>query len=438
MSFIYKVTSKDFDNKGEELVTSKLQALLDLASQNNGTLVIPKGKYLTSSLFVKSHTTLIFKDGAQLIGTTDESKYELINTRVAGVEMKWYPGILNVISSEDVTIKGKGIIDGQGEYYYKKYWGEDTKGGMREEYDKKGLRWACDYDCLRVRNILVQDSNNVVIDGLTSLNSGFWNLHVLYSHEIKINDVNVISENPISPSTDGIDIDSSYDVEISKCTTSTNDDSICIKSGRDYDGLRVNRPSHDIKISNCRINKGFGITIGSEVSGGIYNVSISNIDYKDTDCGFRIKSAPSRKGYIKNISISNLSMLNVKYVFNIFLDWNPSYSKCKLPKGYKEEISPRWESLLKEVDSKIPNTEVSGLHFENIYSTYDKKYEGVSRAFNIVGFSDSHIKDISFKNMYIKSKEYGIINNADDVQMTHCKVDYLKDIDHSNDSYDNR
>lgn len=417
------------------LQTNNLQKLIDMAV--NDTLVI-SGTYITGPLFVKSNTTIIFDDNAKLIATTNEEEYKDIETRVAGIEMPWYPAILNIIDATNVCICGNGIIDGNGPYWWNKYWGEDKMGGMRKEYDAKGLRWACDYDCKRPRNLLVSNSSNITLKDITSYCSGFWNVHILYSHDIHIDSIKIETIDIESPSTDGIDIDSSYNVLVENVITNCFDDSICIKSGRDADGLRVGIPSHDIIVRNSIIKKGFGITIGSEVSGGIYNINIENIKYLGTDCGFRIKSQLPRKGYIKDINITNLEMIDVKYLFHLYLNWNASYNMCMIPQDYKGEIKPHWNKLLEEVDSNISNTIIENINISNVKAIISDNYKGISRVFNIEGFKDIPINNMIFSNCDIKAYELGIMNYTTNVKFNNCNISLIDKYDSLNDEYDNR
>ncbi len=430
--------TKDFkiDKKGQELVTDILQNALDECFSNGGVLIISKGIYLTGPLFVKSNTTLIIKEDAVILGTIDETKYPLINTRVAGIDMDFYPAIINVIDSNNVTIRGLGTINGQGPYWYNKYWGEDMSSGMRKQYDKNNLRWACDYDCLRPRNVLVQNSSKITLSDFTSKDSGFWNVHILYSNNIHIDGIKINSSLKTSPSTDGIDIDSSNDVLIENVITHCNDDSICIKSGRDSDGIKKNISSHHIAIKNCKLYEGFGLTIGSEVSGGIHDIFIENISFIGTDCGFRIKSSSQRKGYIKDIYIKHLNMINVKYLFNIFVNWNPSYSKCELPSSYKGEIKEHYKKLVEPTNGK--NTSISYIDINDVKSTYTKDYKGINRIFNLVGFDDSPLHKLNFENMDIKAKEYGVIENVTYMTISKSDLKYLYEVDVNNNEYDNR
>ncbi len=407
-----------------------LQELIDASD----VIKIKKGVYETKPIFIKSNKTIIFEKGV-VIKPILSDDYDLIMTRVAGINMMWYPAIINILDATNVKIKGKVVIDGCGEYFWEKYWGKDKNGGMRKEYDEKGLRWACDYDCKRLRSVLVQNSKNIKIEDITIYRSGFWNLHILYSSHIVIKNVKIKTVSYESPSTDGIDIDSSHDVLVDKCIIDCFDDSICIKSGRDYDGIMTNIASHDIEIKNCTLKKGFGITIGSELSGGIYNINIHDNKFLNTDCGFRIKSSERRKGYIKNINVYRLKLKNVKYIFNFDLDWNKGYNDIKVDENIK--IKEEWINILKDVPQTIKNTEVDSININNIKSFITKDYNGISRLFNIKGFDSQNMKNIHVRNLKSFSNEYGIIKNAD-INITKSKIRYNVEIDDKNNEFDNR
>lgn len=435
---VLRTSDYGIDRTGSILVTEKLQKLIDKTAEEKGILLLERGTYLTASLFLKSHMEFRFEDGAVLLGTTDESQYPVIPTRAAGIEMDWYPGILNCNGQTDVVVSGAGTVDGQGEYWWRKYWGDDMKGGMRKEYDAKGLRWACDYDCMRVRNVVIMESTDVTLKDFTSTRSGFWNVHICYSSQVHVDGIRITSCGLHSPSTDGIDIDSCDHVLVENCVTSCNDDSICIKSGRDADGLRVNRPCHDITVQNCEVLAGFGVTIGSEVSGGVHDIVLRNIHYKGTDCGFRIKSSIARRGYIKNVLVEGLEMVNVKYPFHLFLNWNPAYSYCELPEGYEGEIPESWKKLLSQIPDSIPKTEVSDLTIRNVKAYNEPDYAGISRAFHIEGFEEMPIKRIHFENVSLDCKEFGVINYVQDMQWKDVNISVSEARDAKNDDYDNR
>jgi polygalacturonase len=153
------------------------------------------------------------------------------------------------------------------------------------------------------------ESRNVLIEGIRILGAPYWAIHVLYSEKVVIRDVAIET---YGAGADGIDIDSCRDVRISNCYLDTGDDSICLKSGKDADGRRVNRPTENVTITNCVVHHGHGgVALGSETSGGIRNVVASNIVCKGTEKGVRIKSTRGRGGVVENIRFQNWTMEDV-------------------------------------------------------------------------------------------------------------------------------
>lgn len=419
-------------NKENVFLTDELQSLIDSSSK----LLFKKGRYLTGPLFLHSNMEIIFEEGATLILTNKEEYFKKIPTRIAGIEMDGYPALLNVINSNNVKISGKGILIGQGEYWYAKYWGKDTKGGMRKVYDAKGLRWACDYDCFRPKMILVQQSYDIHLSNLELYDSPFWNIHILYSNNIHLSSMKIISENPISPSTDGIDIDSSSFVYISSCYISTNDDGISLKSGRDNDGIKINKKTNDIFIENCEFQKGYGLSIGSELSAGIEKIYAKNLSFKHSSCGFRIKSSFSRKGYVKNVFLSNLNMYDVKYPIYCYLDWNRKYNENSLPEGYKGFIPSYWYKLLDLPSNDIMNTSVNNILIDglNITSLITTK----SCLFTLKGFSNSYMKNIVLKNINGNVDELGSYENCEEPKLIDFNLDISGNIKTIPGEFDNR
>ncbi|MFX4314776.1 glycoside hydrolase, partial [Enterobacter sp. 63] len=144
------------DPSGRQASTAAIQRAI-AETGHNDTLVIPAGRFLTGSLFLKSGMTLHLEAGAQLLGSQSLDDYPLIDTRVAGIDMRWPAAIINIIDCHDVSITGGGTIDGQGLVWWQRFWGDDERSGMLGDYSARGLRWVVDYDCQRPRNILVYD-----------------------------------------------------------------------------------------------------------------------------------------------------------------------------------------------------------------------------------------------------------------------------------------
>ena len=163
MSKIISIADHGAVPGGEVLCTAAIQSAIDAAGAGD-TVLIPAGVWLSGAVFLHSRMTLRFEEGAELRGTTDESCYPILPTRVAGVEMDWPAGLVNANDCEELRICGPGVINGQGEHWWYKYWGDDFNGGMRKGYLEKGLMGFLDYDCLRVRNLIVMNGKNITLE----------------------------------------------------------------------------------------------------------------------------------------------------------------------------------------------------------------------------------------------------------------------------------
>ena len=155
--------------------------------------------------------------------------------------MTWPSAVINIMDAENAALTGEGFIDCRGKVFWDKYW------AMREEYEKKNLRWIVDYDCKRVRGVLVSNSKHITLKDFTLVRTGFWACQILYSDHCSVSGLTINNNvGGHGPSTDGIDIDSSTNILVENCDVDCNDDNICIKAGRDADGLRVNRPTENV------------------------------------------------------------------------------------------------------------------------------------------------------------------------------------------------
>ena len=218
-----------------------------------------------------------------------------------------------------------------GPIWWKSYW------DLRATYEPKGLRWASDYDARRPRLILIQNSSTSSSAAASLLKrSGFWTVQILYSHDVHLDGVTIRNnEGGRGPSTDGIDIDSSRKVLVEHADIDVNDDALCLKAGRDSDGLRVNRPTEDVVIRDSIIRHGAAaVTIGSETSGGFRNIEAYNMTAdRRRSSGVLFKSAHTRGGIAADIRIHDLTLTGVAIPIHITMNWNPSYSYAALPPG---------------------------------------------------------------------------------------------------------
>lgn len=417
---------------GKTIDTSSIQRVLDKASGSK--VIIPEGIYLVGALFIRSNTTIIFESGAKFLALKDIKEFPEIFSRVAGVEMYWPAAILNLINVTNVDIQGPGLINGSGPYWWNIYWGKDQKSGRRQWYDEHNLRWIADYEIKRVRSILIYKSNNIRIKDLILEEAGFWNLQITYSTEVEISQITI--QKNTGPSTDGIDIDSSENIHIHDCLLSCGDDCIAIKSGRDGDGLRVNKPTQQVEIDHCTILSGYGVTIGSEVSGSIRYINIHDMKFLNSGCGFRMKSAVDRGGIIENIVVSNLLMKNTRFPFSWLMTWHNQYNK-KTQQNL-ESKPDFWKSVAEQIPLNNQGTQVRNITVNNVVAQITEDYKLSSRAFDIRALDFKPMENITFENVKIQASEFGYIEAVNNLNLKNVLLSIKHNNSTENDNYDNR
>jgi exo-poly-alpha-galacturonosidase len=303
----YLVTTYGAVADGATINTAAIQKTIDdCAANGGGTVVVPKGVFVSGAIFLKQGVELFIEKDGVLKGTTNRSDYPQIHTRWEGTEMMFMCAFINANSITRVKISGEGTIDGSGDEWLKRIKnGSDT-----------ARRWE------RPRLIGIQNCKDVEIKDLKLHNQAVWCVHILYCENVLLQSLNITADHNI-PSSDGIDIDSGKDVTIKNCFIDVNDDCISIKSGKDEDGLRVNRPSEDITVENCTFGYGHGgVAMGSETSGGIRNVLIKNcIAQKDNWAPIRFKSQPSRGGIVENITYQNFKLIDTRKAVEFNMAW---------------------------------------------------------------------------------------------------------------------
>lgn len=404
---------------GETMATEAIQRAIDAASAAGGGVVtFEPGTYLTGALFVKSNVHLRVDKGVTLRGVADDAAYPRRPTRVAGIEMEWPSALINVYAEENVKISGGGVIDGNGGWCWSKYW------AMREqEYEPRGLRWAVDYDAERVRLCVIWKSRNVTLENLRLRRSGFWTVQVSYSEYVTVDGV-TISDND-GPSTDGVDIDSSRYVLVQKCDIDNNDDDICLKSGRDWDGLRVDRPVEYVVIRDNVTRKGAGIvSFGSETSGGIRHIVAYRNKGIGTSEGIRFKSARTRGGYIDDVLVLDTTMQRVPRPFSFTLDWNPSYSYVTLPKDASNlppNLNGRFPDHWKVMSTPVEPPERGIAAFGNI-TIANVDIVDARQIFNAAGAPSKPLRDIHWENIVARGQRPGTIDHARNWTMKNVRV----------------
>jgi polygalacturonase len=407
--------ANDYGAKGDgtTLDTDAIQKAIDLAAEAKGTVTLKPGTYLTGSLFLKSGVTLDVAEGVTLVGSEQLKDYPMLATRIAGIEMTWPAALVNVRDQHNVQITGKGTIDGDGPVWWKSYW------DLRATYEPKGLRWAADYDARRPRLILIQNSSAVDLGGGILLKrSGFWTVQILYSHDVHVDDVTIRNnEGGRGPSTDGIDIDSSQKILVEHADIDVNDDALCLKAGRDSDGLRVNRSTEHVILRDSIIRSGAAaVTIGSETSGGFRDIEAYDIKaLKGVPSGVLFKSAHTRGGFAENIRIHDLTLEGVAIPIHITMNWNPSYSYAAIPAGMTDV--PAYYKVL-----ATPVPEKQGLpHFRNVHISYVKA-TGAQQAFNVSAYAHAPLEDFHIDHLDIEAATAGTVANAKNWKMEDNKI----------------
>ena len=278
---------------GKALDTAAIQACLDACSaQGGGTVWVPAGAYLTGALSLQSYVTLHLDAGVRLLGSTDPAHYPIIRSRWEGVDRDTYAPLLGGANLTHIAVTGRGVVDGQGAAW----WQRHRAGSLAHP---------------RPRLISFQDCRNVRIAGITCINSPSWTVSPLRCENVTVDGITIVNPQD-SPNTDGINPDSCRNVHIANCHIDVGDDCIAIKSGTEASDRSALQPCENITVTNCTMLHGHGgVVIGSEMSGSVRNVVISNCVFDGTDRGIRFKSRRGRGGVVEDVRVTNIIMRDV-------------------------------------------------------------------------------------------------------------------------------
>lgn len=255
----YRITDYKVINDSSVIQTQKIQAVIDKAYENGGgVVVIPKGTFLSGSLFFKQGTHLHLEVGAKLKGSDDISNFPIVMTRMEGQTLKYFAALVNADGLDKFTISGKGTLDGNGLRYWKSFW-------LRREFNPN----CTNMDEMRPRLLYVSNSKNVQVSGVTCVNSPFWTTHFYKCENVKLLNLHISSpKTPVkAPSTDAVDIDGCKNFLIKNCYMSVNDDAVALKGGKGplADKNENNGSNQNIIIEDCTYGFCHGVlTLGSE------------------------------------------------------------------------------------------------------------------------------------------------------------------------------
>lgn len=323
----FNVIQYGADNKGIELSTNAIQSAIDDAHRlKGGRVLIPEGTFLTGALELKSNVELHLHENAYVSFSQDTRDYlPLVLTRYEGIELYNYSPLIYAHHAENIAITGAGTLDGRGDEHHWWPWKYGTNGQPSQDRDRQLLfemaekripveeRVFGEGHYLRSSFIQPYNCQNILIEGVTVKDSPMWQVHPVLSENVIIRGVNIIGH---GPNTDGVNPESCRHVLIEDCYFDNGDDCIAIKSGRNEDGRRIGVPSENIVIRRNTMRDGHGgVTIGSEISGGVkYVYAEDNVmDSPNLDRALRIKTNSVRGGTIEHIYFKNNLVKSLKH-----------------------------------------------------------------------------------------------------------------------------
>ena len=368
---------------GATLDTRAFQAAIDAAAQiGGGTVFVPAGKYISGAVFLRDHITLFLDAGAILLGSENPADYPVIRARWEGVTQDTHAPLIGGDGLHHIAVVGRGTIDGRGAVWWQAHRAK-TLGAPRP------------------RLVSFTNCVNVLIEGVTLTNSPAWTINPVHCENVTVDKVTIINP-PDSPNTDGINPDSSRNVHISNCHVDVGDDCVTIKSGIETESPELRAPSENVTITNCTMVHGHGgVVIGSEMSGGVRNVVISNCVFVGTDRGIRLKSRRGRGGFVEDVRVTNVIMRDVLCPFTMNLYYH---------------INARGD---KTVSDKQPRPVDDGTpRFRHIHLSHVTARGAKIAAGFVYGLPEMPIEDLTLDDVSItldRSAEAGYADMADDI-----------------------
>lgn len=435
----------DFGGNGNG-IASNTQAFKDaiehLSSKGGGHLIVPQGIWYTGPIELKSCIDLHVDPLAVIIFDPDPTLYPIVNSVFEGLDTKRCDAPIHADNAHDISITGGGVIDGNGGAWrgvkkskvnsaeWKSFL---AKGGIlnekgdfwypsesfRKGYEMSGMNvppkelddagYEEIRDFLRPELVCFRSCDNVLLEDCVFQNSPSWNLHPLQCRNVIIKGVTV--RNPhYSQNGDGIDLDSCVGSVIIDSSFDVGDDGICIKSGKDEDGRRRAAPCKGLIVNNCTVYHGHGgFVVGSEMSGGVEDMKVSDCRFLGTDVGLRFKSCRGRGGVVKNIYIENIYMTDIVAETVLF---DLHYNGKSAVEAQADGQAPTVESF--PVDETTPA-------FRDIW-VKDVVCNGAGRAMYFNGIPEMPVRNINIDRCAIKSDKGIEINWAEDVTMTGVEI----------------
>lgn len=432
------------DRTGATLSTAAIQQAIDVCTAaGGGTVIIPSGVFHTGPISLKSNVRLYTETNAFVLFSNDFSLYPQYTTWFEGIPTMRCQSPISAFNAENIAITGHGIFNGNGDYWRPLKRGKvsDTqwkaqlrKGGVLSEdgktwYPDAGSRYAatlCEdqnvpvvkddsvwkeiHSFLRPVMLHLVGCRNILLEGVCFENSPAWNLHPMLCENLTLRDLTV--RNPwYSQNGDGVDVESCRNVVISRCSFDVGDDAICMKSGKNKPGRDRGVPTENVVVDDCVVYHGHGgFVVGSEMSGGIRNIQVSNNLYIGTDVGLRFKSTRGRGGVVENIYITNVNMCNIPneaLLFDLF------YGGKGAGEETEEEIAARM-AVGASVSEETPQ-------FKNIYIDHVVAKD-VQRAMYFNGLPEMKIANVHLSDITMTSTEGAIIRQTNGLEVKNVHI----------------
>ncbi|MFH0759720.1 MAG: glycoside hydrolase family 28 protein [Bacteroidota bacterium] len=436
----YSVSISDFGavNDGQTLNTNAIaDAIADVSEKGGGRVIIPRGIWMTGPIVLKSNINIHAESGALVLFSENKDLYPLIESNWEGWKTVRCLSPVSGKDLENIAITGDGVFDGSGGVWRlvkrdkltEAQWeklvnsggivSEDGKLWYPSESFKRGQDasdnlgpWFSDNledyessrDFYRPVMVSLMNCNKILLDGPVFQNSPAWCIHPLMCENLTVRNIDV--RNPwYSQNGDGIDIESCNKSVVYNCTFDVGDDAICIKSGKDREG-RVRRiPTENLIVKNCVVYHGHGgVTVGSEMSGGVKNMHVSGCTFIGTDVGLRFKSRRGRGGVVENIYISDIDMVDIStnaISFNL----------------YYGGLSP--EEMMVEDDQKNELQEIPPVTEETprfkVISMKNITCKGARQAIYLQGLPEMNLENIHMENLTMQSEKGLLCMDARDI-----------------------
>ncbi|MBK0369264.1 glycoside hydrolase family 28 protein [Flavobacterium agrisoli] len=432
-------------NGGTTLCTKAFADAIDAVSKKGGgKVIIPPGIWLTGPIILKSKIELHAQRGALIKFSPNKDLYPLVETSFEGLDTWRCISPIYGKNLEDVAFTGNGVWDGSGEVWRMVKKGKLTEGQWKDlvasggVLNDKKVSWypsqqykdaieGADQnvrpdlktkeefekirDFLRPVMVSIQNSKRVLFDGPVFQNSPAWNIHPLMIEDLIIRNTTV--RNPwYSQNGDGLDVESCKNVLVENSSFDVGDDAICVKSGKDKDGRDRGIPCENVIIKNNVVYHGHGgVTVGSEMSGGVKNMHVSNCSFMGTDVGLRFKSTRGRGGVVENIYISDIYMINIP-------SQAVSFDLYYGGKSIAEKLAEGGDAVAQAsvpVDEKTP--QFKNIVIKNVF------IDGAQQAVFLQGLPEMNLENIQISNLTGKAEKGVSIIDAKGIKLENFKLD---------------